>query len=245
MGPRAVLKLMVLLITGTTGIAAAAAELARARGDVVFAAGLPDYDFTETELAERAVAECVARHGRVDGLFHVAGASGRGHGDGPLHACTDEGWHFTLDANLGTLYRVARAVLARMRIQEPDAAGLRGSVVAMTSVLALDPEPRRFATHAYAAAKGAAVSLTKSLAAYYAPDGIRVNGIAPGLTRTPMSERAQRDPALSAWIADKQPLTGGFLEAEEVARAALYLLSAESRAVTGQILVVDGGWTIA
>ncbi len=236
---------MVLLITGTTGIAAAAAELGRGRGDQVFAVGLPEYDLTETEMAERAVAECVARHGRVDGLFHVAGASGRGHGDGPLHACTDEGWRFTLDANLGTLYRVTRAVLARMRIQDRDEAGLRGSIVTMTSVLAMDPEPERFATHAYAAAKGAAVSLTKSLAAYYAKDGIRVNGIAPGLTRTPMSERAQRDGELSAWIGKKQPLVGGFLEASEVARAALYLLSAEARAVTGQILVVDGGWTIA
>ncbi|MEZ5399271.1 MAG: SDR family oxidoreductase [Bryobacteraceae bacterium] len=236
---------MVLLVAGATGIAAEAADLARARGDRVLTAGLPEYDFTETEDAERAVAECISRFGRIDGLFHVAGASGRQHGDGPLHACTDEGWEFTMNANAGTMFRVARAALARMRIQEPDEAGLRGSILLMTSVLAFDPEPERFATHAYAAAKGAAVSLTKSLAAYYAKDGIRVNGIAPGLTRTPMSERAQNDAALSAWIVNKQPLSGGFLDAAEVARAALYLLSPDARAVTGQILTVDGGWTIA
>jgi NAD(P)-dependent dehydrogenase (short-subunit alcohol dehydrogenase family) len=236
---------MVLLITGTTGIAAAAAAEARARGIAVFAAGLPEYDFTETEQAERAVAECVARHRRIDGLFNVAGASGRSRGDGPLHEISDEGWAFTIDANLGTMYRVTRAVLARMRIQEPDTQGLRGSIVNMTSVLAFDPEPERFATHAYAAAKGAAIALTKSLASYYAGDGIRVNGIAPGLTRTPMSDRAQRDPGMASWIARKQPLSHGFLEASEVAQAALYLLAPESRAITGQILVVDGGWTIA
>ena len=114
----------------------------------------------------------------------------------------------------------------------------------MTSVLATHPAPELFATHAYAAAKGAEISLTRAMAAYYAKDGVRVNAIAPGLVRTPMSERAFNDPRSSEYTARKQPLAGGFLSPESVAHSATYLLSDESEHVTGQILEVDGGWNV-
>jgi NAD(P)-dependent dehydrogenase (short-subunit alcohol dehydrogenase family) len=236
---------MVLLITGTTGIAEATAELAVDRGHEVHAVGLPDSDLTSPEAADEAVDHCVLHHGRLDGLFHVAGASGRRHGDGPLHECTSEGWRFTLDANLTTAFHIARAALRQMLRQDPGPDGRRGALLLMSSVLATSPEPRHFATHAYAAAKGAVISLGRAMAAYYAPHGIRVNVIAPGLVRTPMTQRAQADEEIVEWMRVKQPLAGDLLAPGDIARAALFLLGDESAHITGQVLGVDAGWSVS
>jgi NAD(P)-dependent dehydrogenase (short-subunit alcohol dehydrogenase family) len=132
-----------------------------------------------------------------------------------------------------------------MRDQEPNASGTRGSILLMGSVTASDPAPEFFATHAYAAAKGALTALMTTMAAAYLPDRIRVNVVAPGLTATPMAGRAAADPAIRAYAARKQPLAGEMMDPDEVAHAAVYFLSDESKAVTGQLLKVDGGWSIA
>jgi NAD(P)-dependent dehydrogenase (short-subunit alcohol dehydrogenase family) len=79
------------------------------------------------------------------------------------------------------------------------------------------------------------------MAVTYARDGIRCNVVAPGLIATPMSERAQSDPAIVARLPKLQPLTGDFGSAEDVAQACLYLATAPF--VTGAVLSVDGGWT--
>jgi NAD(P)-dependent dehydrogenase (short-subunit alcohol dehydrogenase family) len=128
--------------------------------------------------------------------------------------------------------------------QELDADVSRGAIVNMGSVLATRPVPALFATHAYATAKGAVAALTTTAAAYYAPHGIRINMVAPALTISRMSERAQADPATREFSRRKQPLVEGFIAAEDVAAAAAYLLSPEARAVTGQTITVDGGWSV-
>jgi len=260
----------VLLVSGTTGIAAATSNLALDAGARVFVVGLgeapalpyPDVGFMAGDLrvpgvAEEAVRRCVECFGRVDALFNVAGISGRRQGDGPLHECSDEGWEVTLDTNLTTVFRLSRATLRQMLAQMPKVAststttstpasgGLRGSILHMASVLALAPEPRHFATHAYAASKAALLGLTRAMAAYYAPYRIRVNAIAPGLVRTPMSERAQSDPEIQRRMESKQPLTGGLIEADAVARVALFLLGDDAAAITGDALLVDAGWSVS
>ena len=254
-----------VIVTGASGIAAAAARRFAAEGarvaivsrteercrrlvdEIAAAGGQASYavaDLAEESQAASAMGAAQRSLGRVDGLFNVAGGSGRPFGDAPLHELTAEAWDRTFDLNARSHVLASAPVLRAMLEQEPDQDGARGSIVNTASILAMRPVPRLFPTHAYAAAKGAILSLTVASAAYYAAHGIRVNAIAPSLTTSRMSERAARDPATVEFSLGRQPLTRGFVAAEEVAAAALYLISAESRAVTGQVLAVDGGWSV-
>jgi NAD(P)-dependent dehydrogenase (short-subunit alcohol dehydrogenase family) len=256
----------VCLVTGSTGIAAAAAErfaregaavfvssrtenhcrelaerIAAAGGRVVFHAA----DLSDQTEVERAVDACIEAFGRIDGLFSVAGGSGRRYGDGPIHEVSADAWEATLALNLRTQALVCGAVVRRMRGQEPNASRTRGSILLMGSVTVTDPVPELFGTHAYAAAKGAVAALMTAMAATYLPDRIRVNAVAPSLTRTPMADRAAGDARILAFAREKQPLAGEMLDPDEVAHAAVYFLSDESRTVTGQLLKIDGGWSVA
>jgi NAD(P)-dependent dehydrogenase (short-subunit alcohol dehydrogenase family) len=250
----------VILITGSTGIAAAAAERFVGEGASVFVtsrtaeharslaerlgAGWAQAELTEEAAVDAAVTAAVARYGRIDGLFSVAGGSGRRFGDGPIHTVTGDAWEATAALNLRTQVLVCATVTRRMLAQAPNDSGTRGSILLMGSVTTSDPAPELFATHSYAAAKGALTALMTTMAATYAPDGIRVNIVAPSLTRTPMAQRAATDPKILAYARRKQPLAGEMLDPDEVAKAAVYFLSDESRAVTGQLLKVDGGWSV-
>jgi NAD(P)-dependent dehydrogenase (short-subunit alcohol dehydrogenase family) len=254
-----------IIITGATGIAAAAARRFAAEGatlalisrtaasvegiarQIVDAGGLARAfvaDLADASAAEAAASQAIGSLDRVDGLFNVAGGSGRRLGDGPLHELTPEAFEATLRLNATTHVTVTAPVLRAMLAQAPDADGQRGAVVNMGSVLATSPVPALFGTHAYAAAKGAIAALTTTSAAWYAPHGIRVNMVAPALTISRMSERAQADEATQAFSRRKQPLSGGFIPPEDVAEAAVYLLSSEARAVTGQTITIDGGWSV-
>lgn len=255
----------VCLITGSTGIAAASARrLAFEGAAVAVVSRTPEHvhslareieaaggralgvaaDLTAEEDVDRAVAAVNERFGRIDGLFAVAGGSGRRFGDGPLHELTAEGWERTFEINLRTQALVCRAVVRLMLTQDPNPSGTRGSILLMGSVTATDPAPPYFATHAYAAARGATNALMTSMAATYAPHGIRVNVVAPSLTNTPMASRARSDARILAFARRKQPLAGEMLNPDEVAQAAVYFLSDESRVVTGQLLKIDGGWSV-
>jgi NAD(P)-dependent dehydrogenase (short-subunit alcohol dehydrogenase family) len=251
----------VFIITGSTGIGAETARRAAGRGArVVIATGdeISGFelaaetgaecwagDLTQAHAADSVLAHCLSKFGRVDGLFNAAGLSGRRFGDGPVHEIPDDAWHTTLAHNLGVAFRMCRAVAGRMLEQAAGDDGVRGAIVNMGSVLIESPEPRHFATHAYAAAKGAVTAMSKSMASYYAPHGIRVNLIAPGLVRTPAGERTHIDPAFQEFVRKKQPLNSGMIEVADVARAALFLLGDESRSITGEVLTIDGGWRLS
>ncbi len=252
----------VCLVTGTTGIAAAAARALAAEGGHVFvasrngdhvealvrelgdAAGLAA-DLTHEDGVQSVVDACVARYGRLDCAYNVAGISARRFGDGPLHEMTLDGWRAAIDNNATSIFLVCRAVARQMLTQEPTVDGSRGTILNMSSAIAQHPEARHFVTHGYAASKGAIEAFSRSLAAYYAPHRIRVNVIAPGLVATPMSRRAQDDAEIMAYVARKQPLAGGALTPEDMVGTALYLLSDDARMVTGQVVAVDGGWALS
>jgi NAD(P)-dependent dehydrogenase (short-subunit alcohol dehydrogenase family) len=201
-------------------------------------------DLTRRDSAQSVLSQCLSKFGRLDALFNVAGMSGRRFGDGPVHEIDDAGWETTMAHNLTVTLRMCRAAVSRMLEQAVAEDGSRGAIVNMGSVLAQSPEPRHFATHAYAAAKGAIEAMSRSMAAYYAPHGIRINVLAPGLARTPAGERTQTATGLAAFLTKKQPLTGGMIDVEDIARAALFLLSNSSRAITGQTVAVDAGWSL-
>ena len=256
----------VCLVTGSTGIAGASAERLAAEGASVFVASRNEEhcrqlvdrivaaggraafhagDLAEEPAARDAVDACVAAFGRIDGLFAVAGGSGRRFGDGPIHEVTAEAWDATLALNLRSQALICRVVVRQMRAQEPNDSGTRGSILLMGSVTVTDPVPDLFGTHAYAAAKAASTGLMTAMAATYLADRIRVNAVAPSLTRTPMANRAAGDERILAFARRKQPLAGEMMDPDEVAHAAVYFLSDESRVVTGQILKIDGGWSVA
>ena len=255
-----------VLITGSTGMAASAARAVAAEGGEVFlvsrtaahletlageiraAGGRCEWhaaDLRREQEVEAAYSAFDRTSGRLDAVFSVAGISGRRFGDGPIHEATLEGWETVLAANATSQFLVVRAAIRRMLAAERDAEGSRGSVLLMSSTLASHPTPAFFATHAYAASKGAVEALTRSLAAHYAPHGIRVNAVAPSLVATPMSRRAQDDPVIAAYLAEKQPLARGPIDAAAVTDAALWLLAPGAAMVTGQVLAVDGGWSVS
>ena len=249
----------IILMGGTTGlglsaakklVAAGARVVVSSRSQVNVEAALEALgpsargfaaDAATPEAAERAVELAVDEFGKVDALYHVAGGSGRSRGDGPLHEMTDDGLRYTLDLNLNSVIYSNRAAIRQFLKQ-----GSGGVILNMASVLGYSPSAQFFASHAYAAAKAGIIGFSKSIAAYYAPQNIRVNVIAPALVETPMSQRAVSNENIMNFVKTKQPLDGGRIgQPEDCDAAALLLLSPDSQFITGQILAVDGGWTVS
>lgn len=198
-------------------------------------------DATDPATAEKAIALCVEKFGGFDGLYHVAGGSGRKMGDGPLHEISDGGWDFTIQLNMTAAFYSNRAAAKQLlKDQKP------GAVLTLGSILGLSPSPKFFATHAYAAAKAGLVGLVRSCAAYYAPQSIRFNLLVPALVDTPMSQRAMGNAEVMDFIKTKQPLDGGRVgAAEDLDLAAVFFMSDASKFATGQVLAVDGGWSLS
>ncbi len=246
----------VLLVTGSSGIAAATARLWAAENPV-FVVGINEEECRSlaTDLGEasfavadvvdelavsNAVAACLDRFGRIDALFNVAGISARSAGDGPLHECKSAAWDLVMDVNAKGTFLMCREVLGQWMKSEQA-----GAILNCGSVLARHPQRDHFATVGYSASKGAIEAMSVAAAAYYAPAGIRINVIAPGLVRTPMSGRAQANPKIAEYITRKQPLTKGLLTAEDIAKTAYFLLRSDGSPITGQIVTVDGGWAVS
>lgn len=183
--------------------------------------------------------QAVAWMGGLDVLFHLAGASGRRHGDGPLHTCTDEGWDWTIQTNLTNVFLTNREALRYwLENHRP------GVILNLASALALSPSPEYFHTSAYVAAKGAILSLSRQTASAYASRGIRANVLAPGLMDTPMAARAVHNPDILRYLKSKQPLRQGPGLPSDLVGAAAFLCSDAASFITGVVLPVDGGWTV-
>ena len=175
-----------------------------------------------TEVVDR-IAQTV---GQIDILVNNAGT-----GDlRPLHEVDDKLWHRLIDVNLTGTFNMTRAVIPFML----ETGG--GAIVNNASVSGFAPTRNEAA---YSAAKAGVISLTKSAALEYGPT-VRVNCVAPGHVRTPMTAVWDQMPEAFEPIAATIPL-GRIGEADEVAEAILFLASARASYITGQTLVIDGG----
>ena len=183
-------------------------------------------DVTDVAAIRLAVDRAVADFGRIDILVNNAGIGGR---DVSLEV-TERRWDAVLGANLKGAFFCAQAAAGHMVTQGS------GRIINIASQLAISAGPRHAA---YIASKGGLVSLTKSLALEWVSSGVTVNAVGPGPVDTPLSVSSGRDPSRPI---PRSPL-GRRLQPEEVASAVVFLASAAAQAITGQLLLVDGGWT--
>lgn len=249
----------IVIIGGTTGMGLSAAKTFIREGARIVVVGRNEHsvkeagevlgesaiafsgDATQTDTAAKAIQLCMDQFGGFDGLYHVAGGSGRNMGDGPLHELSLEGWNWTLHMNLTALMLSNQAAVRTFLALKKG-----GTILNMGSVLGFSPSPRFFSTHGYAAAKSAIIGFSKSIASYYAKDEIRVNVIAPALVETPMAQRAANNPEILDFIQTKQPLDGGRIgRPEDCDGLAMYFMSDQSKFTTGQVVAVDGGWSVS
>jgi NAD(P)-dependent dehydrogenase (short-subunit alcohol dehydrogenase family) len=226
-------QLRVVLVTGAaSGIGKATAERLDRDGwtvvgaDLREAPGLVACDVTSTAGVEAAVERCLEEHGSLDAVVNAAGIGF------PLRflEASDEDWQRTLDVNLMGTVRVCRAALPHLRRSPQPGPGIVNftSQAAKTGGLLIGAP--------YSAAKAAVLCLTKTLAAEFAADRIRVNAVAPGIIETPFLDQVPGIRELGSQL----PL-GRIGSPEEVASVVAFLLSADASYLTGEIVDVNGG----
>jgi len=192
-------------------------------------------DVGDGDFAKATVEEIVSRHGRLDVLMTAAGWSC----GGTVVTTDPSDWDAIFRTHVGGTWLWARAAVPQMQRQG------KGAVVTIASQLAIAGGR---GNSAYIAAKGAIISLTRTMAVDFATDGIRVNAIAPGAIETPMLKRSfarHADAEAVRETSRNRHAMKRFGQAEEVAEAALYLASDASSFTTGTVMAVDGGWLAA
>jgi 2-keto-3-deoxy-L-fuconate dehydrogenase len=202
-----------------------------AQGDGLVLVG----DVSDADFAIATVETVIVQRGQLDVLMTAAGWSC----GGTVLTTDPADWDTVFRINVGGTWLWARAAIPQMQRQGS------GSIVTLASQLAIAGGK---GNSAYIAAKGAIMSLTRTMAVDFAPDGIRVNAIAPGAIDTPMLRRSfarHADPESIREASRNRHAMKRFGRAEDIAEAALHLASDASSFTTGTVMVVDGGWLAA
>ncbi len=188
-------------------------------------------DVTQADQVERMIGAVVDRWGRLDIAINNAGVNNW------VEAVdmSETDWDWAFDTNVKGVFLCAQA---EARAMIPTGYGKIINIASMSASIVNRPQPQ---TH-YNASKAAVVHLTKSLAAEWAPHGIRVNTISPGYTRTEMADTPRTQEAQPIWVRDT-PM-GRMAEVGDLQGAAVYLAAEASDFVTGHDLLVDGGFTV-
>jgi NAD(P)-dependent dehydrogenase (short-subunit alcohol dehydrogenase family) len=191
--------------------------------------------FIKTDVAKSAdvkllVEKTVEKFGRLDFAFNNAGVEGNWI---PISEQSEEDWDYTIDINVKGVWLCLKYEIRQMQKQ-----GTGGAIVNMSSVAGYIGAA---GAATYCASKHAVMGLTKSAALETARNGIRVNSICPGIIETPMGFRLFGAPEVTKWALTFYPL-GRFGKPREVAEAVLFLCSDSSSFMTGQSIVLDGGF---
>ena len=202
-------------------------ELAKANYDVSFFEG----DLLDRSLPKKTIDFTIEKHGSLDILVNNAGVAQHGDTD----EFNDDMLDKIMDVNVDVVFRMCRSVISPMKKQGE---GVILNIGSMSGIASNIPQPQV----AYNASKAAVHMMTKSLASDYANQNIRVNAIAPGYVKTDITDLPKKyEHWYSTW--DKQTPMKRMAEPHEIASAALFLCSPASSYVTGEVLVVDGGYT--
>lgn len=208
--------------------AAVDAVVARLRADGVDASPAP-FDVTDEAAIETAVESLERDVGPIGILVNNSGITVRR----PLEDFETADWERVIGTNLGGAFKVGRAVARRMI---PRGAGKVINVCSINSELA------RYSITPYVTSKGGLKNLTKGMAIDWARHGIQVNGIGPGYFATDLTAPLVADAEFSAWLGRRVP-AGRWGDVKELGGTAIFLASAASDFMTGQVLYVDGGLT--
>ncbi|MEO8667970.1 MAG: glucose 1-dehydrogenase [Bauldia sp.] len=219
---------MVLVDRNEADASATAAAVERAGGEAI----VIEADVTRSADCKAMVERAVAAFGRLDVAFNNAGIGGSGF---PLAEEEEIAFDEVISVNL-------KGVFLSMKHEIPAMAKTGGGAIVNTaSVAGLIGEP---GISSYAASKHGVVGLTRTAALDHIKEGVRINAICPGATRTPLLEKWFQDPSVEAFVMSRHPI-GRIADPAEIARVAVFLASDEASFVVGQAWAIDGGLSAA